>query len=129
MIEVTCGMLMEARSALQELGKLRLPVVGALRVTRLLKEVQGHLDDVETVRKELLERHGEKGADGQLVIDEHGNVTFADDAWQKFQADYEELMSHQVQIQHSVRVVDLGSIEIAPSTLLALGDLLEDTER
>ena len=128
MIEAKYSDLIAASTALAELAQQRLPVVGALRVQKVIKAVQGHLDDAEVVRKQLLDRHARKDKHGELACDDQGNATFDDDGMERFRSDYVELMGQQVEIEHGIRVSDLGSIEIAPATLLALGALLEEGE-
>jgi len=126
MIQMTNVELLAAGQSLRELAAERLPIEGALRVRRVIREVQGPLDDTEAVRQELLRRHGKVGEDGRPVLDEQGNVKFDGDGLKRFQADYTELMAQTVEIEQVVRVADLGSIEIAPAVLMGLGALLEE---
>ena len=128
MIELSNMDVQRAAEALRELGQERLPVAGALKVRKLVKAVQAHLDDVEGVRKELLSRYACKDEHDQLVLDERGNATFEADGLQQFQADYLELMEQTVEFEHGLTVADLGSIEVRPATLVALGALLEEGE-
>lgn len=126
MIVMNNGELVAANRALNELAEERLPVAGALRVRRLLREVQAHLDDVEAVRKELLRRHGEVGEDGQLALDASGNATFEGDALVAFLSEYEELMAQTAEYERGLTVADLGQIEVKPAVLVGLGALLEE---
>ena len=129
MIEMTNGEVMQAAQALEELGRERLPVAGALRVRKVTRAVQAHLQDVEAVRVDLLKRNGETDAVGELLTGEDGQVLFRDDEAQAdFAREYEALMAETWQTEYGVRVSDLGNIEVRPSVLVGLGALLEDTE-
>ena len=128
MIEMSNIDVQRAAEALRELSQERLPVAGALRARKVIRVVQAHLDDVEGVRKELLSRYACKDEHAQLVLDERGNATFDDDGLERFQADYLELMEQTVEFEHGLTVADLGSIEVRPATLVALGALLEEGE-
>jgi len=127
-IEMTNGEVMQAAKALEELGRERLPVPGALRVRKVTRAVQAHLADVEAVRMDLLKRHARTDEAGELVLGEGGIATFEDGAQADFAREYEALMAETWQTEYGVRVSDLGSIEVRPSVLVGLGALLEDTE-
>lgn len=128
MIEMTNGELMGAAKALEELGRERLPVAGALRVRKVTRAVQAHLQDVEAVRVDLLKRHARTDEAGELVLGEGGIATFEDGARERFAADWEALLAETWQTEYGVRVSDLGNIEVRPSVLVGLGTLLEETE-
>lgn len=126
MVTLTNAEAMTAHAGLTELATLLLPPAGALRIRRVLRELRGHLEDIEAERQKLLEAHGQHGEDGKLVTNESGAVQFADDeARQAFAAEYAALMNATWETEYPVRVSDLGTkAEMKAETLLALGDLL-----
>ena len=126
MIEMTNGEVIQAAQALEELGRERLPVPGALRVRKVTRAVQAHLQDVEAVRMDLLKRHARTDEAGELVPGEGGIATFEDGARERFIADWEALLAERVEFEYGVRVSDLGNIEVRPSVLVELGALLEE---
>ena len=126
MIEMSNADVMSAGQALAELSQERLPVSGAVRVRKVVRAVQAHLDDVEAVRKELLNRYACKCEDGKLILDERENATFDGDGLERFQADYAELMAQTAEFERGLAVADLGSIEVRPAVLVGLGTLLEE---
>lgn len=128
MIELSNMDVQRAAEALRELSQERLPVAGALKVRKVIKAVQAHLDDIEAVRKDVLSRHARKDEKGELVLDERGNATFEGDGLEGFQADYTELMMQTATFERGLTVADLGSITVRPATLVALGALLEEGE-
>jgi hypothetical protein len=114
-----------AVEALKALSAERLPVIGALRVRKLTRAVAEHLEDVEGVRKGLLERYGQKGEDGKLIVE--GNaVPLIPETMLEFQAEFAALMAGEWSTEYSLRVSDLGKGDIAPQVLIDLGGLLDE---
>ena len=94
------------------------------KLTRSLTE---HLTDVEGVRKELLERYGQKGEDGKLIV-EGNTVPLIPETMLEFQAEFAALMAGEFVTEYPVRVSDLGKGDIAPQVLIDLGGLLDEGE-
>lgn len=124
MIATTNGELVAANRALNELAQERLPVAGALRVRQVLRAVKAHLEDVDAVIAQIVERHAVHGDDGQIVQPSPGMVALTEEG----QAEYIELMRQPAEFERGVRVTDLGAIEVKPSVLVELGALLEESE-
>jgi len=116
-----------AIEALRSLAAERLPVIGALRVRKLTRAIAEHIADVEGVRKELLERFGQKDEDGKLII-EGNQIPLIPETMLEFQAEFATLMAGEFTTEYPVRVSDLGKGEIAPQILIDLGGLLDEGE-
>ena len=114
-----------AIEALKALAAERLPVSGALRVRKLTRSLTEHIEDVEGVRKELLERYGRKGEDGKLII-EGNTVPLIPETMLEFQSEFAALMTGEWSTEYPLRVSDLGTGEIAPQVLIDLGGLLDE---
>ena len=114
-----------AIEALKALAAERLPVSGALRVRKLTRSLTEHIEDVEGVRKELLERYGRKGEDGKLII-EGNTVPLIPETALEFQGEFLVLMTGEWSTEYPLRVSDLGKGEIAPQVLIDLGGLLDE---
>lgn len=116
-----------AAEALKALAAERLPVIGALRVRKLTRALTEHIADVEGVRKELLDRYGQKGEDGRLVV-EGDRISLVPETMLEFQAEFATLMAGEFTTEYPLRVSDLGVGEIAPQVLIGLGELLDEGE-
>ena len=114
-----------AIEALRSLAAERLPVIGALRVRKLTRAIAEHIEDVEGVRKGLLDRYGKKDADGKLII-EGNQIPLIPETMLEFQAEFATLMASEFTTEYPVRVSDLGKGEIAPQVLIDLGGLLDE---
>ena len=116
-----------AIEALKLLAAERLPVIGALRVRKLTRALTEHIEDVEGVRKGLLDRYGKKDEDGKLII-EGNQIPLIPETMLEFQAEFATLMAGEFTTEYPVRVSDLGKGEIAPQILIDLGGLLDEGE-
>ena len=116
-----------AIEALRSLAAERLPVIGALRVRKLTRAIAEHIEDVEGVRKGLLDRYGKKDEDGKLII-ESNQIPLIPETMLEFQAEFATLMAGEFTTEFPVRVSDLGKIDIAPQVLIDLGGLLDEGE-
>ena len=116
-----------AIEALRSLAAERLPVIGALRVRKLTRALTEHIEDVEGVRKGLLDRYGKKDEDGKLII-EGNQIPLIPETMLEFQAEFATLMAGEFTTEFPVRVSDLGKIDIAPQILIDLGGLLDEGE-
>jgi len=114
-----------AIEALRSLAAERLPVIGALRVRKLTRALTEHIEDVEGVRKGLLDRYGKKDEDGKLII-EGNQIPLIPETMLEFQAEFATLMAGEFTTEFPVRVSDLGKIDIAPQILIDLGGLLDE---
>ena len=125
MVTLSNVQVVQALGALKQLAQERVPVVGALRMRKVIRTLQEQADDIEAERRKLLETHGQKKEDGTLDADEQGNVRFLDQAaMESFAKEYEELMAATLETEYPIRVSDLGKIEVSTQTVMALGDLL-----
>ena len=128
MITLTNAQAFAALAALKELAALPMPITGALRIRKIVRELSPHCDDVEAERQKLLTLHGEHDENGKLKTNDANQVLFVDiESGQAFVTSYAELMAATWETEHTVRVADLGpTVQVKAETLLALDDLLEE---
>ncbi len=117
-MQMTGRQAIAAQQALQVLGRKPIKVAGAVRVAKALQELATVAGVIEERRREVLKRWAVKREDGDLVVDEAGNATFADGNQVRFAEEYNTLMDEQIEIEvQPVAVRELGEIEIEPATL------------
>lgn len=128
MITLSNAQVLSARNALRELVALPIPIQGALRIRRIIRELTPRLEDIEAERQKLLEFHGEHDENGKLKTNEANQVLFVDtESAQAFVVCYAELMAATWETEYTVRVADLGlTVQVKAETLLALSNLLEE---
>lgn len=115
--------------ALNEIAKLTLPARGALRVRRLVRQLNELWEDVEAVRQMLLDRFAVRGTDGnpQHVLQGGQEVIqIQPEHEEAFQMAWREVLGQEVEVAQALEPEDFGSVELQPALLIALGDLVAD---
>jgi hypothetical protein len=109
----------EAIAALEALNKITtsVPLKFAYAAARNRRELSEFVTTYEASRKALLNQYGKKKEDGELDIDEHGNVQLVDaQAFAKAMTalhneDLPDLKLHQVALADFPADIDLGVME------------------
>ena len=105
--------ILNMKEPLFELSKAKLPVPTSLEVLKLIRKLDEYLIPVETLRANLIRRHGTENDSGSCSINP------GDPNWSKFHEDYGELVSQEVEVD--INVIKLPTtMEIAPVTVMAL---------
>lgn len=66
-IKVTCGDIRAARRGLERISMMPLPIGVSLKVSRLMRKLDGPDADIDNERRKLVDEHGERNANGELV--------------------------------------------------------------
>jgi hypothetical protein len=122
--------LVQASVELERLARLEMPVQAALRVRAMLRRLRDMAADIEAVRMSLLQRHAVVEG-GEVARDERNQAVFPGaEAEEAFKAAYEELMMAEADLTGAPRLdaalLQGAAINVRASSLLALGELLED---
>lgn len=116
-MNVTLGQLRASAAALKELSEARVPAATAMRIALILRVVQPVLHASDGVLNALLIKYGSpiEGQPGKFQIPE-GRVP-------DFRAEEAEALAEVVDVPlpELIKVERLGSIEIQPAALAALG--------
>ncbi len=94
-------------SALQKLSTEPLPLRTAFKLKGIIKVVKEEFSKYEDVRKEALQRHGQKNEDGSLKVNDQGNVQFSAEGIQAFANEVGELTTLEVQVP-TLTLAELG---------------------
>jgi hypothetical protein len=79
--------------ALNKLSAEPLPLRTAFKLKGIVKKAREEYSKYEEVRKEALQRHGEKNEDGTLKVDDRNNVQFTPEGIQAFASELNQLTS------------------------------------
>ena len=109
----------EAIAALEALNKITasVPLKFAYAAARNKRKLGEFVQAYETSRQALLKQHGAKKADGELDIDDQGNVqlvdapAFAKGMAELHEQDVADLKMHQVTLADFPADIDLGVME------------------
>jgi len=118
-----------ALAALRILAERKLPVRVALKVTKLTRELNIAWEDVDKVRRSLVDEYTEKDESGDPVTGQSADgqsvVKIVEDKLEEFGVAWTELLTGEVEFQTTISVSEFGdAFEVEPSILIDLGDLL-----
>lgn len=110
---------------LKVLAQRDLPIKASYAIAKNMRKIEEELRPYEEERQRLLEKHGKKDKEGELIVDEVGQVDFKDKkAWDK---DINELLDIEVEIDfHKFNIEHLEGREISPAELIALEHMIEE---
>jgi hypothetical protein len=95
----------------------------AFKLKGLVDYLNGELKKYQELRKEILEKHAIKDADGKVAPDASGNYQFAGEGIEGVNNAMNEL--HKVEVEVApIHVDDLGNDPIKTESLLNLGEII-----
>ena len=97
-MKVKAGIIYNAIQVIDELSEKPMKVALVAKLLRLSDELQKENQLIEKQRIEILEKYGKKDENGQLVIDENGNVGFEGDNIEKVQKELYDLSELEIDI-------------------------------
>lgn len=130
MVKIKNDHLLQLNSAVAAMASLKLPPKTALKVKKLHRTVSAHTEDVDAVRKEIVERYAEKDENGKPKpgdkVDGNETVRIAPDKMEEFKAAMKELGEQEFEVPVTLTLEEFGPDPIAPNVLILLGDVLKD---
>ena len=114
-MKLTNGEILNARVPFQQLVANKFPVKTSLALVKLILKLNELMVPVEDVRRGLVKTYGKP-------VPEHpqqARISPGDEGWDKFQAEFEELMSQEVEVVFG-KVELPETLEIELSVLMAL---------
>jgi len=125
-MEITNSQVLRSIAPLKYLSDQEMPIKISYRLSRIIRQVDNILKDVEAARKQLLEKYSEKDETGNPIIQDKDYVLKKDEIDQ-FDAEYQELMKESNELEFvKLSLSDLDSVSIKTSCLLSLEWLIED---
>ena len=113
------------KSGLQKLIAAEIPLKSAFKLKGILLSVNNALQSYDDVRLDAIKKYGIKKEDGDLEVDENGNVKFEPEDHETFSKELQELLTTEVDVA-KVAVADLGEkIHISVDELTFLEDILD----
>jgi hypothetical protein len=92
---------------LAKLAAEALPLKTAFKLKGLIKQARAEFDKYEEVRREAIQRHGKKNAEGQLMINEQGNAEFEEEGIKAFVKELNELGDMDIELP-AIKASELG---------------------
>lgn len=118
--------LLNATETLQKLSQKELKAKLALSIARMLKEAEREIQNFNEVRMNLINKHGEKGEDGQLITDENGNCKILPESVEEFTKELNDLVTMELEINaNKLKLDDLENIDFTPSEMVTIEPFIE----
>ena len=97
-MKVKAGIIYNAVQIIDELSEKPMKVALIAKLLRLSDELQKENQLIEKQRREIIEKYGKKDENGQLIINENGNVDFENKDIEKVQNELYELSELEIDI-------------------------------
>lgn len=130
-MKVKCGTIYNAAQIISELAEKPMKVNLLAKLLRLSDDLQKETSMIDKQRYMILEKYGKKNEEGNLEVDENGNVSFDSDSADKVQEELNELSNTEVEItERHITEKDLedSNVELTLNQFNILKNFLEDYE-
>lgn len=131
MVTIKNSQVIPALMALNELAGKEFSVRTAVKIKKIHKEISEQYKVIEEVRKDLIEKHAERDAEGNQVPGEkapsgEATVKIKQAEVETFNEKLKELLDLTVSVSISLSVEDFGETPVTPGTIAALGELVSE---
>lgn len=97
-MKIKAGIVYNALQIINELAEKPMKVSLVAKMLRLSNELEKENQLIEKQRREILEKYGKKDENGQLIIDQNGNISFENEDIEKVQNELNELSELEIDI-------------------------------
>jgi hypothetical protein len=126
MIKVKISELIDSISTLQKLAQKDFKAKLAWSIARLLKAAEAEIQSFNDTRMDLIRKYGEKDDNGELITDEKGNCTLIKDKVQDFNAELNELLASEIEINaNPINIEMLEDLDFTPAEMSVLEPFVE----
>lgn len=126
MITMTLNDIFNAVPALREISTKEFPGSVTFKIARLIRELDKEIQLFEEERNKIANKYGEKDENGNLVIQEGGNIKILDNKIQDCNKELQALFNTQVEINANKLPVDIfDSIEMTPTQAMNLEAIVD----
>lgn len=131
MVTLTNGQVQAAVPILNRLVMLKVPFRTALKMRKVIRQINEHLAGVEAERQKLLEEYADHDEAGKVVTKKTAEgleeVQFTEPLKrQAFAAEYQALLETAAFECEPLTVADLERMEVTTADLLTLGELVAE---
>ena len=97
------------------------------QIARLIKMVDDELNTLESARQKIVEKYGVRDENGNLKVNESGQVHISPENYDACNQEFYDLLSTEVNIDASpLSLSCFDSVELTPNEALLLGKIVED---
>ena len=93
----------------------------AFKIARLARELDKEMQTFNSERQKIIQKYGEKGENGELKVDENGNVRFENSKIQEINDEFNSLLNTELEINADKLPIDsIDAFEITPQEMLGI---------
>lgn len=127
MITITLKEIIDGINVLKEVSMKQLPGRAAFQLARILREVEKEYTLFQKNRQALIEKYGEKGENGVLLLDEEQKYHINKEDILIFNKEIDDLINSLVGLNvNQISLEDLESETFTPQQMMVLEPFIED---
>ena len=98
----------------------------AFKIARLARELEKEMQTFNDERMKIIRKYGKKDENGELIIDENGNVNFDTDKINDLNSEFNSLLETELEINADKLPVDsIDEFELTPQEVIDLEKFFE----
>jgi len=127
MITVKIQDIVNAIETFNIMSNKEMPIKTSFKVARIAKELDKEYQLFNETRRKAIETYGEKDENGELKIDDKGNVALIQDKIETFSAEMNELLNNEVSLNTApFTLSELEGITLTPAQTSTLLPFVEE---
>lgn len=116
--------LLNSVEALAKINASELGIKTSFKIAKAIKKVEENLSLYNSEKKKLFSKYGEKKEDGELNIDENGQLRILDSI--SFNRDLEELNNIEVELEvEKLDIEELNGVVLTPGEVITIDYLIK----
>ena len=126
-MKVKAGIVYNALDVINEISEKPMKVSLIAKLLRLSDELEKENRLIEKQRKEILQKYGKKDENGELIIDENGNISFDQANLNEVNQEFNSLLGTELEINADKLPMDsMDNFEITPQEMLGIEVFFEE---
>lgn len=127
MITMTMQEILNVTPILQNMINNKFRGADALRITRLVREINNELSNFDNINSSIIEKYAEHDEEGNLIINDEHQYKIAAEHYAAFQEEINALLSETVDLNvEKLKPTIFDDLDITPAELITLERLIEE---
>lgn len=129
MIKLKLGDLVNSVGILQRLAQMDFKAKTSWQVSKLLTAAEKEIQTFNEARMKVVQKYGEKDANGELITNEEGNCQIPAEVGNDFANEINELLMSEVELNvSSIPLEDLDTADFKPTDMVIMEPFLKVEE-
>lgn len=130
MIEIKVSELLNSQEVLKELAQKPMRAKTSYAVARIIRDVENEMATFDKTRQEILKKYCIKDENGEMKINEEGNVTIEDGKIDEYNQEIKDLLESRITLSSARPLIlkEIEDMELTPSQIYSLSCFIQDDE-